>query len=77
MRPDERHVTVEDAARQIGVQPITLRRWLGIITSMPQFAYEGTEYVLQADVDAFKEACSCKNMRWTYDELKAAKAGVG
>jgi hypothetical protein len=75
MVPDERHVAVEDAARQIGVQPITLRRWLGIIT-MPRFEYEGTEYVLQEDVDAFNEACTCKNMRWTYEQLKAAKAGV-
>ena len=60
MLPDERYVTVEDAARQIKVQPITLRRWLAIGT-MPQFAFEGTGYVLQADVDAFNEACQCRN----------------
>ena len=30
MLPDERYVTVEDAAKQIKVQPITLRRWLAI-----------------------------------------------
>ncbi len=29
MLPDARYVTVEDAAKQIKVQPITLRRWLG------------------------------------------------
>jgi hypothetical protein len=32
MLPDARYVTVEDAAKQIKVQPITLRRWLGIGT---------------------------------------------
>jgi len=57
---DERYVTVEDAARQIKVQPITLRRWLAIGT-MPQVTCEGTEYVLQSDVDAFNEACQCRN----------------
>jgi hypothetical protein len=31
------------------VQPITLRRWLAIGT-MPQFEFEDTGYVLQADV---------------------------
>jgi hypothetical protein len=62
MLPDERYVTVEDAARQIKVQPITLRRWLAIGT-MPQFEFEGTGYVLQADVDAFNEACLCRNQK--------------
>jgi hypothetical protein len=60
MLPDERYITVEDAARQIKVQPITLRRWLAVGT-MPRFECEGTEYVLQADVDAFNEACQCRN----------------
>ena len=55
MLPDERYVTVEDAARQIHVQPITLRRWLAIGT-MPYVEFEGTGYVLQSDVDAFNEA---------------------
>ena len=62
MLPDERYVTVEDAARQIKVQPITLRRWLAIGT-MPQCECEGTWYVLQADVDAFNEACQCRNQK--------------
>jgi predicted site-specific integrase-resolvase len=57
---DERYVTLEDAARQIKVQPITLRRWLAIGT-MPHVTCEGMEYVLQADVDAFNEACQCRN----------------
>ena len=60
MLPDARYVTVEDAARQIHVQPITLRRWLAIGT-MPQYEFEGIGYVLQADVDAFNEACQCRN----------------
>ena len=60
MLPDERYITVEDAASQIHVQPITLRRWLAIGT-MPQVECDGTEYVLQADVDAFNEACLCRN----------------
>ena len=60
MLPDERYVTVEDAARQIKVQPITLQRWLAIGT-MPQFAFADAGYVLQADVDAFNEACQCRN----------------
>ena len=72
MLPDGRYVTVEDAARQIEVQPITLRRWLAIGT-MPQFAFEGTDYVRQADVDAFNEACQCRNQRRFY-EPKPAKA---
>ena len=62
MLPDERYVTVEDAAGQIHVQPITLRRWLAIGT-MPQFGFEDTGYVLQADVDAFNEACLCRNQK--------------
>ena len=62
MLPDARYVTVEDAARQIKVQPITLRRWLAIGT-MPQLEFEGTGYVLQSDVDAFNEACQCRNQR--------------
>jgi hypothetical protein len=66
MLPDGRYVTVEDAARQIAVQPITLRRWVAIGT-MPQFQFEGTDYVLQSDVDAFNEACQCRNQRWTYE----------
>jgi hypothetical protein len=51
MLPDARYVTVEDAARQIKVQPVTLRRWLAIGT-MPQL-----------DVDAFNEACQCRNQK--------------
>jgi hypothetical protein len=35
MLPDARYVTVEDAAKQMHVQPITLQRWLAIGT-MPQ-----------------------------------------
>ena len=62
MLPDERYVTVEDAARQIKVQPITLRRWLAIGT-MPHVVFEGTGYVLQSDVDAFNEACQCRNQK--------------
>jgi hypothetical protein len=62
MLPDERYVTVEDAARQIHVQPITLRRWLAIGT-MPHVAFEGIGYVLQSDVDAFNEACQCRNQK--------------
>jgi len=45
MLSDERYVTVEDAARQIKVQPITLRHWLAVGT-MPQFDCAGTGYVL-------------------------------
>jgi len=62
MLPDARYITVEDAARQIKVQPITLRRWLAIGT-MPQAECEGIGYVLQADVDAFNEACQCRNQK--------------
>jgi hypothetical protein len=72
MLPDGRYVTEEDAARQLKVAPITFRRWLAIGT-MPQFQFEGTGYVLQSDVDAFIEACQCRNQRWTY-EPKRAKA---
>ena len=60
--PDARYVTVEDAARPIKVQPITLRRWLAIGT-MPQYEFEGIGYVLQADVDAFNEACLCRHQK--------------
>jgi hypothetical protein len=73
MLPDGPYVTVEDAARQIEVQPITLRRWLAIGTmprTMPQFHFEGTDYVRQADVDAFNEACQCRNQRWTYEPTR-------
>jgi hypothetical protein len=73
MLPDERYVTVEDAARQIGVQPITFRRWLAIGT-MPQFDFEGTGYVLLADVHAFNEACTCRNSRWTYERKPVTTA---
>jgi len=62
MLPDKRYVTVEDAAKQIKVQPITLRRWL-VIGTMPQFEFETTGYVLQSDVDAFNEACQCRNQK--------------
>jgi len=30
---------------------------------MPQFEFDGTGYVLQADVDAFNEACLCRNQK--------------
>ena len=73
MLPDECYITVEDAARQIEVQPITLRHWLAIGT-MPQFAFEGTEYVLQADVDAFNEACLCRNQRVDSERRRKAVA---
>ena len=62
MLPDARYVTVEDAAKQMHMQPITLQRWLAIGT-MPQYEFEGTRYVLQADVDAFNEACLCRNQK--------------
>jgi hypothetical protein len=68
---DGRYVTDEDAARQIKVTPITFRRWLAVGT-MPQVQSEGTGYVLQSDVDAFVEACQCRNQRKTY-EPKLAK----
>jgi excisionase family DNA binding protein len=62
MLPDERYITVEDAAKQIHVQPITLQRWLAVGT-MPHVDFEGTGYVLQADVDACNEACLCRNQK--------------
>jgi excisionase family DNA binding protein len=65
MLPDERYITVEDAARQLKVTPITFRQWLAIGT-MPQFESEGTGYVRQSDVDAFNEACQCRNQRQAY-----------
>jgi hypothetical protein len=30
-------------------------------------AFEGTGYVLQSDVDAFVEACQCRNQRKAYE----------
>ena len=30
---------------------------------MPHVAFEGTGYVLQSDVDAFHEACQCRNQK--------------
>jgi hypothetical protein len=30
---------------------------------MPQYAFEGIGYVLQSDVDAFNEACLCRNQK--------------
>jgi hypothetical protein len=74
MLPDGRYVTDEDAARQIKVTPITFRRWLAVST-MPQFQFEGTGYVLRSDVDAFVEACQCRNQRKTY-EPKSVKTAV-
>jgi hypothetical protein len=62
MLPDGRYVTDEDAARQIQVTPITFRRWLAVGT-MPHVQVEGTGYVLQSDVDAFNEACQCRNQK--------------
>lgn len=70
MLPGEGYVTVEDAARQIHVQPITFRRWLGIGT-MPHVECGGTCYVLQSDVDAFNEACRCRNQRGAYEQKLA------
>ena len=66
MLPDERYITVEDAAKQLKVTPITFRQWLAVGT-MPQFQFEGTGYVLQSDVDAFVEACQCRNQRKAYE----------
>ena len=63
---DGRYVTDEDAARQIKVTPIIFRRWLAVGT-MPQVQCEGTGYVLQSDVDAFVEACQCRNQRQAYE----------
>ena len=62
MLPDGRYVTDEDAAKQINVTPITFRRWLAVGT-MPDFESGGTRYVLQSDVDAFVEACQCRNQK--------------
>jgi hypothetical protein len=66
MLPDGRYVTAEDAARQIQVAPVTFRRWLAVGT-MPQVPFRGTGYVRQADVDAFVEACQCRNQRQAYE----------
>jgi len=66
MLPDGGYITVEDAARQLKVTPITFRQWLTVGT-MPQFQCEGTGYVLQSDVDAFNEACQCRNQRKAYE----------
>jgi hypothetical protein len=33
------------------------------VGTMPHFEFEGTGYVLQADVDAFNEACQCRNQK--------------
>jgi hypothetical protein len=66
MLPDGRYVTVEDAARQLKVTPITFRSWLAVGT-MPQFQIEETGYVLQSDVDAFIESCQCRNQRKVYE----------
>jgi hypothetical protein len=66
MLPDGKYVTDEDAAKQINVMPITFRRWLAVGT-MPQFRFEGTDYVLKSDVDAFIEACQCRNQRKAYE----------
>ena len=30
---------------------------------MPQYEFEGIGYVLQSDVDAFNEACLCRNQK--------------
>ena len=40
---------------------------------MPHFECGGTCYVLQSDVDAFNEACRCRNQRGAYEQ-KLAKA---
>jgi hypothetical protein len=74
MLPDGKYVTDEDAARQIKVTPITFRRWLAVGT-MTQFQFEGTGYVLRSDVDAFVEACQCRNQRKAY-EPKSVKTAV-
>ena len=70
MIPDGRYVTDEDAARHINVTPITFRRWLAVGT-MPQFHFGETGYVLQSDVDAFVEACQCRNQRKAYEPKPA------
>jgi hypothetical protein len=33
------------------------------IGTMPHVEFEGTGYVLQSDVDAFNEACQCRNQK--------------
>jgi hypothetical protein len=66
MLPDGKYVKDEAAARQIKVTPIIFRRWLAVGT-MPQFHFEGTGYALQADVDAFVEACQCRNQCQAYE----------
>ena len=66
MLPDSRYVTEENAAKQIDVTPIIFRRWLAV-GAMPQFQFGGTGYVLQSDVDAFVEACQCRNQRKAYE----------
>jgi hypothetical protein len=43
-------------------QLYTFRRWLAVGT-MSQVQFEGTGYVLQSDVDAFVEACQCRNQK--------------
>jgi hypothetical protein len=43
------------------------------VGTIPQVELRGTRYVLQADVDAFIEACQCQNQRATYAQ-KQAKA---
>ena len=73
MLPDGRYVTDEDAARQIKVTPVTFRRWLAVGT-MPRVEFDGAGYVLQSDVDAFNEACQCRNQK-VY-EPKRVKAGA-
>jgi excisionase family DNA binding protein len=70
MLPDARYVQDEDAAKQINVTPMTFRRWL-MVGTMPHVDFGGTCYVLQADVDAFDEACQCRNQRETYAQKRA------
>jgi hypothetical protein len=45
------------------------------VGTMPQFQFEGTGYVLRSDVDAFVEACQCRNQRQAY-EPKSVKTAV-
>jgi hypothetical protein len=74
MLPDGKYITEEDAAKQIKVAPITFRRWLAVGT-MPQFEIEGTDCVLQSDVDDFIESIQCRSQR-KLSEPKLAKAAV-
>jgi hypothetical protein len=37
------------------------------VGTMPQFEFEGTGYVLRSDLDAFVEACQCRNQRQVYE----------